>query len=286
MITHSGYDIYYDWFDNHSAAVSPVLLLGGVLQNRKSWDSYIKDINGTCPVLVVDLPGIGDSKVLDATIGFPFLADCIKTMLAELQIPKVNIFSTSYSSIIAYEFSARYTQCVDKLIISSSMAILPNEQRRVMIDCIAALEAADLQTFYNVFMQGVSHVNHQVGNYELSRKVIGMLINALTDKDIARFIENTKRVLNYTIPPQSESVIPIEPLLFTGEFDTFTPPALCKEIGSYYQRSHFGVLKNCDHLFHIGNRRMIIETILPYFTEQRIPSFAQQDNLLALQVEL
>lgn len=282
IVSYGSRKIYYELFVNETSAVAPVLLLGGVLQNRNSWQTYIKELQPHCPVLVVDLPGIGEAGVLEAAEGFDFLADCIYAVLAELAILKVNIFSTSYSSIVAYEFSRKYTAHTGKLVISSSMAILPEEQRTVMTNSIAALQKGDRQSFYKIFIEGVCHPGKHIGNYDLSRKVIAMLVNTLTQQEITQFIENTGRVLQYTIPVGPLSPIPLVPLIFTGEFDIFTPPHLCRQIGELYTNSYFGTLNGYDHLFHIGNRHSIIENILPFYCEGVIPHFANSTDRLTV----
>ncbi len=226
--------------------------------------------------MVVDLPGIGEGRILDASYGFDFLADCIHELLIQLGISKVHIFSTSYSSIIAYEFSLRYTSFVEKLVISSSMASLPEAQRSIMRSCINALENDDIESFCRIFIDGVCHPGKHILNYDLSRKVIQKLAYLLTPVEIAQFIENTNRVLQYKIAAM-ETSIELSPLIFTGAYDSFTPPDLCRKIGKLYTHSHFGMIDDYDHLFHIGNRQTIIQSILPFFREGRLPHFADKD---------
>lgn len=275
-ISYHGKEIYYHFFETENSLAHPILLMGGVLQNRKSWKSYIDDLIVSNSVLVIDFQGIGDAKILEASYGFDFLADCIYAVIDYFSLKKINVFSTSYSSIIAYEFSKRYSSWVDQLIISSSMAFLPEPQRKVMTDCIDSLEQKNLSQFYTVFMDGVCNSNKNIPNYNLSRKIIEILVQKLTDEEIIQFIENTKRVLQYSIPEVKSQKIPLTPLIFTGEHDIFTPPALCKEIGKFYTNSYFGTLENYNHLFHIGNRKAIVKNILPFFQENRIPAFCNQ----------
>ena len=274
---YGGHIIHYDLVAGITADhCVPLLLLGGVLQNRKSWTGYVKDISPANATLALDLPGIGDGGILAASHGFDFLADCINELLNHLNIPRVHIFATSYSSVIAYEFSARYTDRVGQLVISSSMASLPARQRSVMRACISSLEHQDLEQFYNVFVAGVCHPERSVHNYDLSRKVIRKLIALLTPVEIAQFIENTKRILKYPEPILS-TPIHLSPLVFTGAFDIFTPPSLCRNIGRLYQNSYFGTLDHYDHLFHIGNRRAIIRNLLPFYFEGKVPGFAIEE---------
>lgn len=274
-ISYQGHSIHYDHINTGDSSASPILLLGGVLQNRRSWERYVQDIGPVSPLLNVDLPGIGDGGILDASFGFDFLADCIYRLLLQLNIPKINIFATSYSSIIAYELSTRYTRCVDQLVISSSMASLPDKQKAVMQSCILALENKDHDLFFKTFVQGICYPGETIHNHALSRKIMQRLATALTARETAQFIENTKRVLCYQPPEIGVSKIKLVPLLFTGAYDVFTPPELCRDIGRHYVKSHFGTIDHYDHLFHIGNRKAIISYILPFFQEGRLPSFIE-----------
>ncbi|MBL7711758.1 MAG: hypothetical protein JNL13_04815, partial [Chitinophagaceae bacterium] len=147
---------------------------------------------------------MGDGGILDASFGFDFLADCIYRLLQQLGIPRIHIFATSYSSIIAYEFSAKYTSCVCQLVISSSMASLPDPQKAVMQSCIQALENKDPDLFFKTFVQGVCHPVETIRNYALSRKVMQRLVSALSPRETAQFIENTRRVMLYR-PPESSA---------------------------------------------------------------------------------
>ncbi|MBS1644288.1 MAG: alpha/beta hydrolase [Bacteroidetes bacterium] len=265
--------IHFDNYENPDSTTSPILLLGGVLQNKDSWDAYIQDIKDHTPIITIDLPGIGQAGVLEATVGFDFLADCIFELLEYLHIPKVNIFSTSYSSVIAYEFSKRYTEHVDHLVISSSMAALQDKQRTIMKACITALEQNNLDLFHEIFVAGVCTQDNEIANYDLSRKVIKKLISLLSPQDIRQFIANTHRILQYTPPESTKEKIALEPLIFTGTQDQFTPPQQCQDIGKFYTHSFFGTITMHDHLFHIGNRRFIIQNILPFFIHGSLPEF-------------
>lgn len=265
--------IHFDYYENPDSATSPILLLGGVLQNKDSWEAYIKDIKDQAPVLTIDLPGIGQAGVLEAAVSFDFLADCIYELLEYLHMPKVNIFSTSYSSVIAYEFSKRYTKHVDRLVISSSMAALQDKQRAIMEACIAALEQNRLDLFHEIFVAGVCTQDRDIANYELSRKVIKKLISLLSPQDIRQFIANTQRILHYSPPTNTKDKIALEPLIFTGAHDQFTPPQQCQDIGKFYTHSYFGTITKHDHLFHIGNRSFIIQNILPFFIHSGLPTF-------------
>lgn len=239
-----------------------------------SWKNYVAEFSKTNNVLTIDLPGIGSGGILESEIGFDFLADCLNETLVNLCLSKINIFSTSYSTIIAFEFAKKYHQKINSLVISSSMTHVPKKQKEVMLDCIEALEEGNLTTFNEIFFNGIANSETPARNHELAKRVIASGIQKMSSMQVQQFIENTKRVLDYK--PQTASKIPLNPLIFTGELDNFTPPHLCHSVGYYFAAFNFRIIPQLDHLFHIGNNGLIFSTIIPYLNYGSLPDFGLQ----------
>lgn len=248
----------------------PTILIGGVLQDMLSWKNYVRELSKTNTVITVDLPGIGTGGVLPAVIGFDFLAKCVHAILVLENIQSVNIFSTSYSTIIAHEFARKFPHKVNKLVISSSMTEIPRQQSRVMFTCLDALVAGDRKSFADHFINGISCSEYEPANRPLVRRVLMKGISEMTEIQEQQFIANTERVMRYVNVNQDERRIPVRPLIFTGEYDTFTPPSLCEKIGSRYEDYDFTTIPGLDHFFHIGNNQLLFKMLVPYFNEEAV----------------
>lgn len=270
-ILFSGRSFNYTYVINHSSYFETTVLLGGVLQDMASWKNYVAEFSKTNNVLTIDLPGVGSGGVLESEIGFDFLADCLNVTLVKLSLSKINIFSTSYSTIIAFEFAKKYHQKVNALVISSSMTHVPAKQKTIMLDCVDALEEGDLTTFGEIFFNGITNSESPARNYDLAKRVIASGIQKMNPTQVQQFIENTKRVLAYT--PEITTKITLNPLIFTGELDDFTPPHLCHSVGHYFEAFDFRIIPQLDHLFHIGNNNLIFSTIIPYLNYGSVPDF-------------
>ncbi len=273
-VTYQGQTYHYDYFTTGNEAAPDTLLLGGVLQDRASWKNYVREFSKYSNVLVIDFPGVGEAGILPANYGFDFLADCVHQVLEDLNIQLVNIFSTSYSTITAFEFSKRYPYKVKYLAISSSMTHIPEAQMQLMQATLRALENNDLDQFGALFYKGISNPTIRPGNADLVERVIKGGIKAMTNTQILQFCENTKRVILYDRNFTLKEKIALSPFIFTGELDTFTPPELCRAIGNYFQDFHFRTIPGYDHFFHIGNTKLIFNTLIPYFLSGAIPDFA------------
>jgi len=270
--------INYEFIECHQKTKITTVLLGGVLQDMASWKNYVKEFSQFNNVLVVDLPGVGISKVLNYSFGFDFLADCLFQVIQVSNIEKVNIFSTSYSTVIAFEFSKKYSRLVDKLVLSSTMTEIPFEQRSIMISCLREIEKKNLVSFAETFLEGISNLSVKPKNHELTKRVIKSGIKSLTQLQINQFIQNTKRILNYQTDTLAHVKIGITPLIFTGELATFTPPHLCEKIGRYYQNYTFKPIPGLDHFFHIVNNQLIFSSMIPYFLEGDFPGFDSEND--------
>lgn len=279
-INYKNQVINYELIECHNKTEITTVLLGGVLQDMASWKNYVKEFSRYNNVLVVDLPGVGISKVLDYTFGFDFLADCLFQVLHASNIQKVNIFSTSYSTVIAFEFSKKYNRLVDKLVLSSTMTEIPDEQRGIMLSCLREIENKNLVSFAETFLEGISNLSFKPKNHELTKRVINGGIKSLTDQQVNQFIHNTKRILNYQTEKNATVKIGLTPLIFTGELDTFTPPHLCEKLGEFYQTYIFKTIPGLDHFFHIGNNQLIFSSMIPYFLNGVIPSFHIENEVI------
>jgi len=270
-----GKDLHFDLIKSANPDAPLTLLLGGVLQDRASWKNYVREFSKYSDVLILDLPGIGASGVLPSNYGFDFLAESVNHVLEHLKIEQVNIFSTSYSTIIAFEFSQRYAFKVNNLALSSSMTHLPPQQLALMEATLVALKNGDLQKFSDLFYRGISAHLVRPQNADLVERVIRNSIRAMTQTQIQQFCENTKRVINYERSFQFIQKIDLNPFIFTGALDTFTPPGLCREVGKCFTKFQFRTIPGFDHFFHIGNTQLIFKTLIPFMLRSEIPDFEQ-----------
>ncbi|MBL7711759.1 MAG: hypothetical protein JNL13_04820 [Chitinophagaceae bacterium] len=53
-ISYCGQQIHYELINTGAFQSAPILLLGGVLQDRRSWERYIQDISPEHALLNVD----------------------------------------------------------------------------------------------------------------------------------------------------------------------------------------------------------------------------------------
>lgn len=69
-----------------------------------------------------------------------------------------------------------------------------------------------------------------------------------------------KRFLPLTTVILSDSP-KVRSLVFTGEYDIFTRPVMCREIAAAICNSVFTTIRNADHLFHIEQKDTMAELV-------------------------
>ena len=56
----------------------------------------------------------------------------------------------------------------------------------------------------------------------------------------------------------------------TGEFDTFTTPAMCRELAATCADSQFTTIRNADHMVHLQRSTEIVDLMLRFFADRQI----------------
>jgi pimeloyl-ACP methyl ester carboxylesterase len=86
-------------------------------------------------------------------------------------------------------------------------------------------------------------------------------ITRLSDQGLRHYMANTERLLRLEEMGFEEPVRGTEALVFTGEHDSFTPPAACREIAEAFERGWFTTIRRADHLFHLERFDVVVKLL-------------------------
>lgn len=109
-----------------------VLLLhgwGGSIQTMKPITNIL---NGKCRVIVLDLPGFGQSDIPETPWNSYDYAQCIKKFIDALGLNNIILFGHSHGGRIAIILSSKYN-LVKKLILIDSAGIIPKRKLKYFI---------------------------------------------------------------------------------------------------------------------------------------------------------
>jgi len=145
-------------YESRGEGRSTVLLLHGYMESIYMWDFLVPQLSEHCKVIAVDLPGHGNSEMLDKVLTMPEMAEVIVALLAELKIENVAICGHSMGGYVALALASEYPKVVSKLVLYHSTAFADNDEtklrRKLGQDLLTtspktAIRASFSRLFYN-----------------------------------------------------------------------------------------------------------------------------------------
>lgn len=248
QITIGGFRIDYLAFsDPANSHKVPLMVVGGAFQNFHSYRSSVEHFLPDYPVLLVDLPSLGNNDQLAHDLGFEDLPNLMQAFLDEIEVPQVTPIGLSLGSAIASTFAYKYPRSVDKLILMGIVARPRKSWRMLIEESLRAVEYGQVSEFsHAVTMYLINHNRLDETGISLTwRKMFQRQLNRATDAEVERYKINANRLLDV------EKVVgypSCKTLVATGEFDSFTMPFEHAEFVQHCPQATFVMIDGADHL--------------------------------------
>lgn len=251
-----------------AVATEPLVVLGGSSQDRFSWLRYERWLLPHTTVLTLELPGYGAADPLPVAHGMDFLADTVRHATQALDLGRVNVFGACFGASIALRLAQRHPDHVARLMLGGTAVEISPEYAaaarrwRLMVD--DGLFDALAQDMVEQFMAPPGHgaVRRRAA---VARLMLQRFAN-LTERELAMDITHHERLQSHPWSlPESPVTAPV--LVFTGEHDTITPPAVgrrvVKDLGG-----RFTTITESDHLVQIERDTELADLMARFFTDQ------------------
>ncbi|MCE7079019.1 alpha/beta fold hydrolase [Streptomyces sp. ST2-7A] len=249
-----------------SPRVAPVLLVGGALQRKEDWGRLERELLRHADVLSVDLPGWGAGDPLPERFGVDFLTEALRHMLVELDPGPVNVLGGSYGTAPAYRLAELDPARVARLVLVGTMPAIP-EHARGLIERTLELFAAGRMTEFaraGVELLMSSTPGADVAAGAAVRRILLHRFAGISPEEGLKYTENTRRLLAGAMLGAGGG--PSQPVLVTtGEHDTFTTPALCREVAAGCPDSWFVEVARGDHMLHLERAPELVELAARFF---------------------
>lgn len=254
-----------------SPHTEPLLLLGGSSQNRYSWQGHEKWLAPLCTLITVDLPGYGSADFLPAHYGIDFLADAVQHMLAEIDVPRVNLFGGCFGEVVGLRFAQRHPKFVRRLVFAAAAIRLPALYSEAVPQLSRTLARGDIEQAANglvrLFMsdQGTGKVRRHAA---VARLLHQQFVNQTPDEVRKAVEHNTRLVTHGCYRPLQVPDVPS--LVFTGEHDTLCTPEMGRELARALPGALFTTVKEADHLVTVERRQESADLIARFCTGRPI----------------
>ena len=251
---------------------TPMVCIGGAFQNVDSWKTTVEYFQPDRRVLLMDMPGMGESDGLPSNYGLDYLAECIDTCLDWAGVQSANLLGASYGSLATYRFAQLYPQRVQHMALMGVMSHFREGYLKQAVDHINRVEsgAADFPTECIEFLVSET-VRTKTRRGRAVAKIMRRRLEQMSAADIQKYVENTRRLvyhepLDLTVPPKVPS------LVFTGEHDQLTKPEWNREVAAAIPGATFTTVRDGDHLCHLEQFGTVSLLISQFYDDESLQS--------------
>ncbi|MCF8230917.1 MAG: alpha/beta hydrolase [Bacteroidales bacterium] len=113
---------------NERGSGKTIVLLHGFLENKNIWHSMVGVLSQDFHVVTVDLPGHGESEVLDPVHDMGAMASVVKEVLASLDVKECLLVGHSMGGYVSLAFAELFPHMVKGLVLFHSQAAADDEE--------------------------------------------------------------------------------------------------------------------------------------------------------------
>lgn len=123
----------------HKSSHPVIALIHGFLGNARQWEPIIEQLHRTHSLLLIELPGHGDSPVISIDFTIETIAKSMNQILEKEAIDKVHIIGHSMGGYVGAAFAAAYPYKMLSLTLLNSVAGADSTARRLLRNRAIAL---------------------------------------------------------------------------------------------------------------------------------------------------
>lgn len=241
----------------------PLVVIGGAFQNFNSYKYCVEHIYTDFPVVLVDLPSLGNNDQVSPELGMEDLADLLHELVVHAGLPKVHLMGLSLGSAIASTFAYKYPHLTGKMIVAG-IVVRPRKSWRMLVEeSVRVLDEGRMDEFSQAVVLYL--VNYQrlkeTGITPTARRLFYRQMKGLSENERERYKINGRRLLSV------EGLLgypECETLVTTGEYDSFTLPWENAAFAARCPNAQFALINGADHLPQLEKREVSLDLFLTF----------------------
>ena len=233
---------------------TPVLLLHGWGSNYKCFTNLINVLKSKYRVLAIDLPGFGESSMLDRCFCVDDYADVVSDFINKMSLDRVILIGHSYGGRIILKLNSRQNKfSIIKNVLIDAAGIKPKKdfKTKSKIALFKTLKKLSkilpLSNDKKEELENKLKVKFGSADYNSAPKVLQETLVKSVNEDLSSLIKDMK-----------------ETLLIWGDRDTATPLWMAKKFEKEISNSGLVVL-NGGHFSFIDDAVTFLRVISSYF---------------------
>jgi pimeloyl-ACP methyl ester carboxylesterase len=273
-IEAEGFRFFYRVYENPRSRLTPLFIFNGFLQTMNSWIKYIRFFQKDSAVITADLPGAGNADTIPkGAFDLNRLADCVLRIVDSMDAQQIDIISASSGASVSYAFTRTYPERVRHLALGGVTHRLEGEAREAVQRGVRLLEESKMHDFAHQVIEMLLNTSEgkRIGKHALVRQLLYNQLRRLPEAERMRHIVNAHHLLHH---PELEVSLPpsVKKLVFTGEYDRFTPPEAGRRIASQLPNTAFTTIRGADHLAHIEQRETLLALLSRFLRDEPLDS--------------
>lgn len=220
-----------------------IVFLHGFCENKSLWKEFEEDLAEQYRVINIDLPGFGESPLLESNISIDWYAQQINDLLEELSIEEVVIVGHSLGGYIGLAFGKLYQEKLLGLGLIHSNIFADTEDRiHTRNKTLNFLERIGIERFINTFVPPLFF------NKNTQQKNIEQVIEMGVKTSLHTTLEVTKAMRDR--PSYEDVVQKLQvPILFVvGKEDRTVPYEISQQQFHLTQKSIIETLEDVGHM--------------------------------------
>jgi 3-oxoadipate enol-lactonase len=220
----------------------PIILFHSLLADRGSFDRIVPSLAKQLRVVVMDLPGFGESSSPEG--GLVDIADRMAHAVRQVsEAEKPIILGNGFGGFVALQMAIRHPDCLDRLILANAGAMFSEAGREAFRNMAKAASAKGLEAVADTAMRRLFAPEFQAENPVMMAERRGAFLR--TDPAIFQIACAALAELDLR---EDARHMEIPTLVMVGEQDEATPPPMSIELAALLPNARLTVLPGCAHV--------------------------------------
>lgn len=238
-----------------------LVLLHGFLESSLIWESLKQELSKGTNLIVVDLPGHGNSECFGYIHSMELMADAVFTVLKDLNIRKCVIAGHSMGGYVALAFARKYSAYLKGLILFQSTPLSDSEEKKIDRDRVIRIIPKAKDLFLREALPGLFRKEHLQKHPEH----LEFLKNIAEKTSIRGMVAALKGMKNRSDSLSFISQFPLPVNFILGSDDSVLPLNIHGEWWKYAIRGHLQILPDCGHIGMLENQKASVRALKKAF---------------------
>lgn len=239
----------------------PLVFIHGLSDNLLYWEYLANNLKNYYQIIRFDLRGHGGSELGNDEITMDTYVEDLNNLLDELKISNANLIGFSLGGSVAQEFTIKYPDKVDSLVLMSSFYKLNDHSLEVITQFKEKLTDG-FDEFFDYILPLILCPDVIEANKE---ELMVLKEMASSNANVDAFIKAVDVSLDFNIEDEI-SRINVPTLVLAGKYDEIFPFESQKDLQKQIENSELIVFDNAKHNILIGeNNEKILEILKSFY---------------------